>query len=289
MTTDIALTPQASASQAGAVIRVATRTLVVTGPDIQSLLSAVSVDLEIAPTMEIDSPDMAVELMEMLGRMSTVSSAIEKERLERGAPLRETLEWLAAGYNPTKVMLDAAIKAGKEKITAYNRRVAEAKRLLEEAEAQKRRDEAAAAAKVEADAVRAAEQTARDAAAARAQGSEQVANAMETQAAVAIDTARESAAVAARAVYVAPARNVPTASTKGTSQSWKAEVTDKAKLIAHIGTMVAGGDMSLMNLLDVSDKNLNAMAKLQMANMRLPGVRPIVEDKIAIRKQAVAA
>jgi len=66
-------------------------------------------------------------------------------------------------------------------------------------------------------------------------------------------------------------------------------VTDKAALVAYIGTMVAAGDLSLLSLIDISEKNLKAMAKIQQANLRLPGVKPVFTESISIRKQAVAA
>ena len=288
MTTEIALTPAASAAATGEVVRAATRTLVVTGPDIQSLLQFVSADLEIAPTMVIDSPDMATEMLEMLGRLSTVSSAIEAERKERGQPLRDTLQWLMDGYSPTRDMLDGVIKDGKEKLTAYNRKVADEKRQREAAEAEKRRADAAAAAAAEAAAIAAAAQTLADANAARAAGSEQVANAMETDAMVAVDTARQTAQVAARAVFTAPVRTVA-AKVKGTSVKWTGEVTNKSALICHIAERIKASDLSLESLLDVSMTTLNGLARMQEDRMNIPGVRAVCEDKISVRKQAVAA
>ncbi len=288
MTTEVALTPAASAAVTGAVVRAATRTLVVTGPDIQALLESVSADLEIAPTMVIDSTDMAIELLEMLGRMSTVASAIEAERKERGKPLRDALQWLMEGYSPAHDMLSSAITAGKAKLSAYNRKIAEEWRIAEAAAAEKRRAEAAAAAAAEAAAIAAAAKTLAEASAARDAGSEQVASAMETEAMAAVDTAREVAAVAARAVYTAP---IVTGATKvkGASVKWSAEVTDKAKVIVHVASRIEAGDLSLLSLLDVSDKMLNALARMQEANLSIPGVRPVAEDKVAVRKQAVAA
>jgi len=52
---------------------------------------------------------------------------------------------------------------------------------------------------------------------------------------------------------------------------------------------VAANDLSLIGLLDVSEKSIKAMAKLQQANLRIPGVKPVFTESISIRKQAVAA
>jgi len=289
MNTELALTPAASAAAASTAIRVEVRNLTVTGPDVQALLSAVSLDMALVPDMDIDSDDMAAELMAMLGRLATVSAAIEAERKERTAPLLEAQKWLMGGYSPAKTSLDNLIAAGKAKLTAYNRAIAEKKRLADELEAQKRRDEAAAAAKVEAEAIAAAQASAAASEALRKAGSEQAAQAMETQAMVQVDTARQAAATAVQALYTAPVQSVQSMPLKGSSGTWGAEVTDKAALIKHIGAMVATGDLSLIGLLDVSEKSIKAMAKLQMSNLRLPGVKPVFTESISIRKQAVAA
>lgn len=286
---DLALTPAASAAAATTAIRVEVRNLTVTGPDIQSLLSAVSFDMAMVPDIVIDSDDMACELMEMLGRLATVSAAIEAERKERTAPLLDAQKWLMAGYSPARTQLDNLIVSGKAKLTAYNRAIAEKKRLAYEAEAQARREAAAAAAAAEAAAIAAAQASAREAEALRKAGSEQAAAAMETQAMVEVDTARQAAAVAVQAVYTAPVQSSYSAPLKGTSGTWSAEVTDKAALVKHIGMQVAAGDLGLLSLLDVSEKNIKAMAKLQQANLRIPGIKPVFNESISIRKQAVPA
>lgn len=286
---ELALTPAASAAAATTAVRVEVRNLVVTGPDLQSLLSAVSYDMEMVPDMMIDSDDMACEMMEMLGRLSTVSAAIETERKERTAPLLDAQKWLMAGYSPARTQLDALIVSGKAKLTAYNRAIAEKKRLADEAEARARREAAAAAAAAEAAAIAAAQASAREAEELRKAGSEQAAAAMETQAMVEVDTARQAAAVAVQAVYTAPVQSSYSAPLKGTSGTWSAEVTDKPALVRHIGAMVSAGDLSLLALLDVSEKNIKAMAKLQQANLRIPGIKPVFNESISIRKQAVPA
>lgn len=289
MTTELALTPAASAAAAATAIRVEVRNIQVTGPDIQALLSSVQVDMELVPDMDVDSDDMAVELMQMIGRLSTVSTAIEAERKERTAPLLVAQKWLMDGYSPARIQIDGLITVGKNKLIAYNRAIAEKKRLEEEAEAAKRRKEAADAAQAEANALAASRLAAQEAAALREAGSEQVADAMETKAMVAVDTARQVAAAAVQSLYTAPVVSAASAPLKGTSGKWSAEVTDKAALVKHIGLQVAEGNLGLLALLDVSEKNLNAMAKMQMANFKMPGVRPVFTESIAIRKQAVPA
>lgn len=284
-----ALTAAASAAAASEVIRAEVRTLTVTGPDIQALLHAVSADMEIVPLTDVDSDDMATELQASLGRLATVSAAIEKERLERGKPLRDTLEWLKQGYDPAKGQVDLVISAGKTKLIAWQRHKQELARKAAEAEAQRRREAAEAAARAEAEALAAAQAAAAQAAAAREAGSEQVAAAMETDAMVQVDTARASAAHAAAQVYAGPVSAAPATGVKGARETWKAEVTDKAALIQHIGERIAAGDPALVDLLDVNLAALNATAKLQKQHMRIPGVRAYTVESVSVRKQAVAA
>lgn len=287
MTTELALTPAASAAATGAVVRAATRTLVVTGPDLNVLLANIAADMEIAPTMEIDSDEMVNELTGMLGRISTVQNAMERERKERKAPLLETGKWLDDGYNPMIQTLGSLIAQGKAKLTAYNNAKIAAQRAAEAAAAEARRREAEEAARKEAEAIAAAKKLVEDAAALHEQGSEQVAQAMASDAMAAVDTARRDAATAAAAVYAAPVRTAP--AVKGASEQWSAEVTDKAALIVHIAKKIEAGDLSLVGLLEVSTSALNALAKLQKQHLSLPGVRPVVTNRIAIRRQAVTA
>lgn len=284
--TDLALTPASSAAAATNIIKAEVRNLTVER-DIQGLLTAVSTDLELAPELDIDSDDMASEMLEMLGRLSTVSSAIEAERMDRGKPLRDTLQWLSDGYNPAKVKVDSVIAIGKGKLNAYNneKRAAAAKLAAEQAEA--RRAAAAQAAVAEAAALAAANAAAVEAAALRAAGSEQVAQAMETQAMVAVDTARQAASVAAHAIHAGPVRATGGGSVKGSGEVWKGECINKADLILHIAERIAAGDKSLMNLVEIDQKAVNALAKLQKEHLNVRGLRSYPEGRISIRKQAV--
>lgn len=284
-----ALTPAASAAAATEVIRAEVRTLTVTGPDIQSLLQAVAADMEIVPLTDVDSDDMATDLQASLGKLATVSAAIEKERLERGKPLRDTLEWLKAGYDPAKATVDAVIQTGKDKLMAWQREKQAAAQKAAQEEAERRQKAAAQAAAAEAAALAAAQAAAAAAQAAANDGSEQVAAAMESQAMVQVDAARAAAAQAAAKVYAGPVMAPAAPTIKGAREAWKAEVTDKAALIQHIGERIAAGDPSLVDLLDVNLTALTATAKLQKQHMRIPGTRSYTVESVSVRKQAVAA
>lgn len=286
--TQLALTPAASAAHAATNIAAEVRTLVVTGPNIPALLAAVQVDMEVAPTVDVDSDDMAAELQQMLGRLATVSSAIEHERKERKAPLLEVGKWLDDGYNPAREHVDTIIRAGKSKLVNWSAHKAELERRRREAEEAERRAAAEKAAREEAEAIAAAQHAAQQAQQLRAEGSEQVAAALETQAVVAVDTARQNAGAAAAALYVAPLRPAETA-VKGQRENWKAECTDKAKLLQHIGERIAAGDRSLIGLVQIDPKSINAMAKVQKQHLSIPGLRAYNEASVNVRKVAVAA
>jgi hypothetical protein len=286
--TALTLTPAASAAQASNVIREQVRSLVIHGADPDKLLAAVAVDMEIAPLMDIDSDDQAEELQTMLGRLSTVAAAIESERTARKAPLLDAARWLDGGYQPMTNRISGIIIGGKAKLTAYAKAVADAARVKAEAEAAARRAEAAAKAAEEAAAVKAAEEAAKAAKALRDAGNEQAAQAAETQAMVAVDTARQNTTAAVQAMYVAPVR-APAPAVKGGSVAWKAVVTDKAALVRFVGELIAKGDLSMIDLLDVNEKAANALAKLQKEHMNVPGLSPQSDARQAIRKVAVAA
>lgn len=286
---DIALTPAASAAAAVVAVKAEVRTLVVTGPYLPDLLDAVAVDMEVAPTVEVDSDDMAIELQAMLGRLATVSAAIENERKQRKAPLLEAGKWLDDGYNPARDNLDSLIAAGKRKLIAWNNHKAELARKAQAAEEARRREEAQKRAQEEAAAIAAAEQTAAAAAKAREEGSEQVAQALETQAMAAVDTARSNAAAAVHAMHVAPLTANTAPPVKGVRDNWKAECTNKALLLSHIGELITRGDKSLIDLVTIDPKAINALAKLQKENLKVPGLRPYNDVGVAVKKAAVAA
>jgi PIN domain nuclease of toxin-antitoxin system len=285
MTTELALTPEASAASATAAIKAEVRTIVVSGPDLQALLNDVSADMEIVPLTDVDSDEMELELRGMLGRLATVSSAIEAERVARKAPLLEASRWLDGGYNPAKASVDAVIGQGKAKLLVYAQAKAEAARKAEAEAAEKRRAEAAEAAKAEAEAIAAAQASAVEAAQLREKGSEQVAQAMESQAMAQVDVARQNAAVAAAAVHTGPVSTA--AAPKGVRESWRAECTDKAKLLQHIGERIAAGDRSLIDLVVIDPKAINALGKLQKQHLNVPGLRPYQEGAVTIRKTEV--
>ena len=118
---------------------------------------------------------------------------------------------------------------------------------------------------------------------------EEAAAVVEAQAVAAVDTARHDVSAAVATAFAAPARVGPAGGgrLKGTSETWKAECIDKAKLLIHIADRLREGDKSLMNLVEIDVKSINALAKLQKEHLSIPGLRPYTEGRIAVRKQTV--
>ena len=96
---------------------------------------------------------------------------------------------------------------------------------------------------------------------------------------------------AAQAAAVAHARPVSVGvAPKAAGVIWKAECIDKAALVQFIGEQIAKGDKSLLNLLEIDPKAINTLAKLQEANLRVPGLRPFTEARATrVTKVAVTA
>jgi hypothetical protein len=264
------------------------RNLVVEGPNVQAMLNAVAADLEIVPQLDIDSDDLASDMQTMLGRLATADAALEADRKKRKAPVIEIERWLDDGYRPAATAVRTVIDAGKAKLLAWAAVKRErARKAAEEAEAA-RRAEAARKAAEEAAAIAAASAAAAEAQRLREAGSEQVAQAMEQQAQVAVDTARQNAAQAVQALHVGPL-TAPAAKTKGASQTWKGEFTDLSALIVAVGKQIEAGDRSNLALLMGDQKALDAVAKVQKEHLSVPGVRPYCVERQAIRKVAVDA
>ncbi len=277
----------ATSEQTTAEIAVKVWNLRVEGPNLTRLLANVADDLETARDITVDSPFMRTQAAELAGRFLSVSESVENERMARRKPLNDVLAELQTAYVPTVNQLNAVAKFLKDKIIAWD--AIEAKRIRDEQEraAEQRRAEAKKAAEEEAAALAKANDLIAEAAAARAAGSEQVADAMEQEATVVVDTARAQAGNAAAAVYTGALMSAPKAS--GARDTWKAECTNKADLLKHIGERIAAGDSSLINLVVIDPKAISAMAKIQREHLNIPGLRAYKEGSLSIKKVKVEA
>jgi len=255
-------------------------------PTTQQLLDKIAVDLEEAPSFVVDSADMAAIAVETAGRFATVRDAMDKERLATTAPLRGAVGKINAGYNEAIDRITSAEKSMKAKIVEWNRKVERERREAEEcarAEAKKRAAEEAAAARAkEQEAQRLAEAAQ---AAAKAGDADKAADLIQ-QAQAQADAARQ-AEVAAQVSATAPVVVSGARSVKGATETWKARVTDKSALIQHIAGMLAKGDLSLLDVLEVKESSLHALAKIQKTNMKVPGVEAYIEEGLSVRKVSV--
>jgi hypothetical protein len=211
---------------------------------------------------------------------------LTEERKELTRPLDELKAKLMGKYEPALTTYKAGIAIIEPKILSWSReqqlaREREAQRLAEIARKEKARmDEEAA--KVAAKAAADAEALRQQAAAAAAEGNAARAAALESRA-----DAKEEAGAIKAAEITTVAESLPTAPTvaaaekvKGLHETkrWKAEVTDKAALVAFI----AANPMYL-HLVTVDTAALTALARSLKDNMMLPGVKAVVEVGLTSR------
>lgn len=270
------------------VLRPESLALAANGLRVQTVIDDIAADLEIAGTLTIDSPDMLAEAEAIAGRLASAcadSGAIEVERKALTSPFNDLVKKVNEGYNAPRNYITGVLNGVKAKILAYNaeqRRIAAALEAAAQAERERLAREAA---EREAQAQREAQELARQAQAAQEQGSDVAASALMQQASVKVDEARQEATVAVTALHT---RSVaaPVAQAKGVRGTWKGVVTDKVALIKHIAAQLEKGDESLLHLVDINESNLNKLAAMQQAALKLPGTKPSFIESLAVRKAA---
>jgi hypothetical protein len=261
------------------------------GLKVQALIDAVSADIEIAATLEIDSPDMLTEAEQIAGRLAGVcadSGGIENERKALTAPFNDLVKEINAGYNAPKVFIGSVLDGLRTKILAYNR---EQKRLADiqaEADRKKREEDLRLANERETAATADAQKLLGQAAEATAAGNVITAGALVAEAGVKIDAARADATAAVTAMHTRTYA-APIARAKGVRGKWQAEVVDLSSLILHVAKRIEAGDKSLVNLLVANDSALNAKAAIEKEGFALPGTKAEFVESLSVRKVAVAA
>lgn len=253
----------------------------------QDLLDRVADDLAMVPDLAVDSQDMADEALVIVGRLSTVKDELDKERLELTKPLRDGQAWVNGGYAPTLDTLDTAIKTLKLRLTEWQRKVREANELLRRQAEQRQREDAARVAS-EAEAKRKeAERLAAEAA--KVDGPAQAD--LLSQAQVAADQAQQTA-LAAEVAQVAPVAVATVAGVKGVAEMWKGECKNLMLLVAHIAKLAgtegrATEAIDLLSLIKPDQTALDARARAQKGNMRIPGCVSYPVELVRTRKVAV--
>lgn len=270
-------------------LRPESEALAVTGLQAQGLIDKVSPDIEIAQTLTVDSADMLREAEGIAGRLAAVfagSGALESERKALTAPFNDLVKALNAGYNGPIEFGAGVLTALKGKMLRYTTEQQRLARERDEAERRERERQAAEAAEAERKAQQAASALLERAQEAKAGGAEVMADVLATEATVLIDTARANAQVAAVALQTRVVAAAPMAA-KGARTRFKGEVLDKAKAIAHIGAMVAAGDLSLLHLVTIDASALNKQADMQREAFKVPGLHAYPEQSVSVRKAAL--
>lgn len=270
-------------------LRAETLALIQTGMRVQTVIDDIATDLEIAGTLTIDSAEMLAEAESIAGRLANAcadSGVIETERKALTSPFNDLNKKINEGYNAPRNFVTGVLNSVKAKILAYNaeqRRIAAEKEAEDEAERLKTAKEAAdreAKANAEANALL---QQAQEA---QAAGSDITASALMQQASVKVDEARQQATTAVTAMHTRTVYSGGGGTAKGVRGKWTGEVTDKGALVKHIAAQLATGDEGLLHLLDVNTSNLNKLADLQRAGMKVPGAKPVFTESLAVRKAA---
>lgn len=239
-------------------------------PDANQLNTRAHAALTMVESMVIDSQETYDLAADELKAIKHKAKTLEDQRTGITGPINKALKAVNDLFRGPSQYLEQAEKiikgkmltysAEQERIAAEERRKAEA---LVRAEQERLAREAAAkeaAAKAEADALIAA-------------GNAEKAAEVQAQAAI------EAASITATAqVMTAPVVEVSVAKVSGISQRsvWKAEVTDKAALIAFIAA-----NPQFQNLLEVNTSALNQMAKAMKDTMQIAGVRAFEEKTLA--------
>ncbi len=242
----------------------------IAAPDAAAINTRAQSALAMVESMVIDSPDTYELAADELKAIKSKAKAIEDQRTAITGPINKALKAVNDLFRAPSQYLEQAEKIIKGKMISYT---TEQERIAAEA---RRKAEAALRAEQE----RIAREAAAAAAAAEAEAEKLLAagdveQAAEVQANAAIEAA--SAATLAE-VMTAPVVEAPVAKVSGVSMRgvWKAEVTDKAALVAYVAANPA-----FLNLLDVNTSALNQMAKALKDQMQIAGVRAFEEKSIA--------
>lgn len=248
----------------------ATEAVIIPRHDGGRLLTQAQEMADAASTIVIDSPEMFEEAAYELKQVQSRIDRLEAMRTSVSKPLNDALKAHNAMFKaPAEVLKRAEVHikglmlSWQDKVEREARQARiqaeEAARLQREAEAQRA-----------AELRRQAEQAANDDHGAREHLLEQA-----------------QAAELSAAVIVAAAPVVAEAKVSGisTRRAWKAKVTDKLALLQHI-VAHHQANPGLIELLEVNESRLNALAKALESGLALPGVLAYEERTVASRRAA---
>ena len=264
-------------------------TLTIERPNQAALIEETGVVLSNATSLVIDSNDMYEIAASELSAIKKRAKELEAKRVSLTKPLDEVKKGLMDLFRVPLEKLTSAETAIKKAMIAYTdeqerkRREEQARldaiaRQQREALEREAKEKAELAAKAEA---AAKEEQAKIAAIANAEtrAKLEAENAEKAEAA-------KAAAAEAEALQLAAAVVTPQVAVQNTAQAagvsarvnWKAEVLNKAELIAFIAN-----NQQYANLLDVNQSALNQLARGMRDLMKIPGVKAYQEKIIASR------
>lgn len=244
----------------------------INAPDESALTKRAQSALEMVKSMTIESPETYELAADELKAIKTKAKALEDQRTAITGPINKALKAVNDLFRAPGQYLAQAEQIIKGKMIAYT---TEQERIAAE---ERRKAEAAVRAEQE----RLAREAAEREAAAQAEAEKLIAagddeKAAEVQAAAAMEAATLTATAE---LMTAPVVAAPVAKVAGVSMRgvWKAEVTDKAALIAFAAT-----NPQFQGLLDMNTSALNQMAKAMKDAMQIPGVRAFEDKQLASR------
>lgn len=240
------------------------KTLVYESPKQDRLLTKTSVMLNTAQALVIDSPTMFKAANDELVRIKGFYKQLDEQRKSITKPMDDAKKAVMDLFREPLTRLEQAegvIKRGMLAYTQEQERIAREEQARRDEVARKQREEAEAAAR------KAEEEAKAQAAAGNA-----------AAAAEKLAEAQAAAQVAAVTVAAPVAPYVPKVTGTTVRGTWKAKVTDKIALIKFIAE-----HPEWTHLLDINESQLNALARGQKADLKLPGVETWEEKGISAR------
>lgn len=242
-------------------------------PDAAQLNARAQAALSMVESMEIDSQDTYELAAEELQAIKTKAKQLEDQRTAITGPINQALRGINALFKDPATFLEKAEGIIKRKMLTYSteqERIAAAERARQEAAIKAEQDRLAR------EAAEREKAAAKEAAKLMAEGDEIAAAEVQAQAAIEAASLSATAEVMTVTTVAPPVAKVSGISTRAT---FKAEVTDKAALIAHIAA-----NPQFANLLDVNTSALNQMAKAMRESLSMPGVRVYEEKTLTSRR-----
>lgn len=244
----------------------------ITSPEASRAMQLAQQALDVAASVEIDSPEMLQLAAAELQTIKRRADEIEELRLSLTRPLDESKKRIMAMFKPAQDRLEQAGGMIRNGVIRYQ--------AAEREKQDKARREAEAAARSERERLERERQEAeRIAAEAAAAGNAEAA----AEAQAVADEAAALQELAEVAPVTLPTIEAPKVIGIATRQNWKVEITDFRALVIAAGKAAEQGDDTMLAYLAADSKALLGVARALKAAARIPGVRVYAEDGLAVR------